>query len=267
MSWIILALSTVALIVLLSVMGSQERFLDMAIVCVILVQPIVILYFVYWRARRHQTSLDLVIKCFAIGYWLSSVQCYVLRTITNGILFLIVGLISVGSYKSMEIPGSFEPIDPSIFASFPANSSAPFIITNGVTIQQSSILSNNNNTMQSPGGFLNMTLQGADHGFQIPYPADSGATAHSHSDFLFLYVSYIISAFIIKVATDEIVKHYIVRCFPFTSPLKNPQCVLGTYALLFSFFIMDLPLKISRCINYRDLLFLFVFVFHYLFFV
>ena len=218
-------LSTVALITLLSVLGSQKKFLDMAVACAILVQPVVILYFIYWRTRKHHTSLDLVIKCLAVGYWLSSVQCYVLRTVSTGILLFIVGLISVGAYKSIETPGNFEPIEPWIFVSSPWNESSSSDASNGNHIQEYNISSN---TTRPQGTLLNMTTQSADHGFQIPYSVDVATSANVNSGFLLLFVSYVISVFLIKVVTDEIVKHYIVRCFPFTSPLKNPQCVLGT---------------------------------------
>lgn len=209
-----------ALLLLLVIIGINKQPTHMAVVFVILVQPVVILYFVYWRARRHQTSLDLVIKCFAIGYWLSSVQCQSLRFFTMPILYAVAGLISVGGYKMSDAPSTLESIDPWLFVSPASNSTTMLNVTT------------TNTTITAP--FSNITLHNADHGLSIPFSTDAGVTPSPTHDIFFLfilYISLVVSVFVLNVAIDESVKHYIVRCFPFTSPLKNPQCVLGTYVL------------------------------------
>jgi hypothetical protein len=214
-----------ALLLLLVIVGINRQSTHMAVVFVILVQPVVILYFVYWRARRHQASLDLVIKCFAIGYWLSSVQCQALRYIAMPILYAVAGLISVGGYKMSDAPSTRESIDPWLFVSTGSNSTTMLNDTN--TIQQRNL---SNTTITSP--FSNITLHNADHGLSIPFSTDGGVTPHYIFFLFMLFISLIVSVFVLNVAIDESVKHYIVRCFPFTSPLKNPQCVLGTYVLI-----------------------------------
>jgi hypothetical protein len=226
-SVIILVLSTVALLLLLVIIGINRQPTHMAVVFVILVQPVVILYFVYWRARRHQTSLDLVIKCFAIGYWLSTAQCQALRFFSMTILYAVAGVISVGGYKMGDAPSTLESIDPWLFVIPASNSTVMLNVTN--TIQQRNL---SNTTITTP--FSNITLHNADHGLSIPFSTDGGVTPSPTHDIFFLFVLYsslVVSVFVLNVAIDESVKHYIVRCFPFTSPLKNPQCVLGTYVL------------------------------------
>ena len=220
---IILVFSTVALLYLLvsigicsqptllvadSLVGAQwtlwEQPTRMAVVFVILVQPVVILYFFYWRTRRHQTSLDLVIKCFAIGYWLSSVQSQALVAVTMSI-FYAVAEVTVGVYKMSD-----------------ASSAAMLNGTN--TIQLTNL-----HDYALPQ-FSNVTRHNADDELHVvpPIPIDLNIRAFIASIF---YISLVLRA-----AIDESVKHYIVRCFPFTSPLKNPQCVLGTYVRTHLFF-------------------------------
>lgn len=42
---------------------------NVLVLLLIFVQPLLILYFVYWRARRQYAYLDYVIKTFAYGFW------------------------------------------------------------------------------------------------------------------------------------------------------------------------------------------------------
>ena len=61
--WSLVALIT---IVLDLVYNSSSNLL---VLFLTFAQPIVILYFLYWRSRRQYAYLDYVVKCFAYGFW------------------------------------------------------------------------------------------------------------------------------------------------------------------------------------------------------
>jgi hypothetical protein len=52
-------------------------------------QPIVILWLVYWRKRRAFASLDLVIKMFAVGFWLTTTVAGIIEVIMQALLVII----------------------------------------------------------------------------------------------------------------------------------------------------------------------------------
>ena len=61
------------------------------ILCFVLVlQPIILLYFLYWRRRRRSASLDYVIKAFATGMFATTVQALVVEYTLQWILAAIM---------------------------------------------------------------------------------------------------------------------------------------------------------------------------------
>ena len=66
----------------------QQRADNIAILLLVFVQPFLILYFVYWRARRQHVSIDYVIKCFAVGFWMTPFQAIILESILQTIIGL-----------------------------------------------------------------------------------------------------------------------------------------------------------------------------------
>lgn len=61
--WGLIALLTIFIDLLLN------ESANILVLILIFVQPILILYFVYWKARRQYAYLDYVVKTFAYGFW------------------------------------------------------------------------------------------------------------------------------------------------------------------------------------------------------
>jgi len=61
--WALIALLTIFVDLILN------ESANVLVLLLIFVQPLLILYFVYWRARRQYAYLDYVIKTFAYGFW------------------------------------------------------------------------------------------------------------------------------------------------------------------------------------------------------
>jgi hypothetical protein len=80
-------------ILLIAVKRSQ----NIAVLFFVFLQPIVILYIVYWRKRRQYASFDFVIKCFAVGFWFTTFQSIVLETLIQGAIGLSLAPFVFGS--------------------------------------------------------------------------------------------------------------------------------------------------------------------------
>ena len=99
---------------------AQHRADNIAILLLVFVQPFLILYFVYWRARRQHVSIDYVIKCFAVGFWMTPFQAIVLESILQtiiGLAFLpVLGtiggldtILSLGGSDDAQLPDDAFP--------------------------------------------------------------------------------------------------------------------------------------------------------------
>lgn len=87
-SRLILALSAVVACLSFILLLAVKRSQNIAVLFFVFLQPIVILYFVYWRKRRQYASFDFVIKCFAVGFWFTTFQSIVLETLIQGAIGL-----------------------------------------------------------------------------------------------------------------------------------------------------------------------------------
>ena len=68
-SKVILGLSAFVCLVSFTLLIMTGRGENILILLLVFVQPIAILYFVYWVPRRQFALLDFVIKSFAVGFW------------------------------------------------------------------------------------------------------------------------------------------------------------------------------------------------------
>lgn len=95
MSMFILKLTaTLALIALLLLISSAHAQNFLVLVLVFL-QPLLIMYFVYWRKNRKYASLDFVIKLFAVGFFLSTTQSIVFESILEFVLGIVVAILLI----------------------------------------------------------------------------------------------------------------------------------------------------------------------------
>ena len=117
---------------------TAHRPTDVAVLLLVFVQPVALLYVVYWRARRSFVSIDYVIKCFAVGFWMAPLQAVVFESLLQtaiGFAFLPL----LGSFGGVEMllragasddqlpdaaaPSSFPPPSPPSLSYPPSSSS------------------------------------------------------------------------------------------------------------------------------------------------
>lgn len=137
-SKIILSLSAIVFCGCLGLLVALHKSQNIAILVLIFVQPMVILYFVYWRSRRQYASLDYVIKLFAVGFWFTTFQSVVLELILQTLISLALTpfmgnsvLLSDDDGSDNAIPTSAPTMMPSTIHSLSSTSS---ITSNNVRI-------------------------------------------------------------------------------------------------------------------------------------
>lgn len=95
----------------------QKQPENIGILLLVFVQPFMILYVVYWRTRRQYVSLDYVIKCFAVGFWLTPFQAIVFESLSQTLIALafIPLLGSLGSVAAILAVGSDDQLPDDAF--------------------------------------------------------------------------------------------------------------------------------------------------------
>jgi RsiW-degrading membrane proteinase PrsW (M82 family) len=81
-------LFTVMLLVMLF-----SRPLNTLVLLLIFAQPAVVLYLFYWRTRRQHVSLDVVVKLFSVGFFMSTTQAVFFESVLELLLGLAVAIV------------------------------------------------------------------------------------------------------------------------------------------------------------------------------
>jgi hypothetical protein len=225
------------------------------VLILIFLQPFLILYFVYWRARREYTSLDYVIKCFAVGYFLTTTQVIAIEVLLQNLMsiFLVAVVIVSGPFvNSVSAGGIAAPV-----GTAPLNSPSSSMLVMGMTqlaAVHSALFTSASyplHGVSSPTPGVSLVLQyvygnshshyaaSAEHSSGI-HSARNLATAIKYPPELLaplqrlirqysfvIFLGVFIMAFVIAAGVEETLKHFVVRCCPFTRPLKDPSAVLG----------------------------------------
>ena len=263
----------------------------------VFLQPLLILYFVYWRPRRQFASLDFVIKCFAVGFWITTIQSVVFEFVLQMTIIILLGplmgsLSDVGMGTEM-INNSFNNsidnkvminesgitsmirnvildgvqkiifLNKSLFGSFEGRnlsfSSSP---SPGITILSRSLGSaldwfhtatTSATVTDTVSGSVSASVMTATRAIFITAvsAADTTPLADDYVGFtpdlssiarqvakdhiLAVFFAQFLMAFVVAAGVEETMKHFIVRCCPFPTPLKNPQTILGKRTFMFLF--------------------------------
>lgn len=167
----------------------SNRAQNIVVLLLVFVQPVILMYFMYWRWHQQYTSLDYVIKMFAVGFWFSTFQSIVIETIIQVILVVLfspfMGASGTDDYDSgdgqIRVAGWMHSLSP-------LGQYIPFAIN-------ASDGEKNNDEGPPPDIFVFMLFQVA-------------------------------TAYILAAGTEETMKHFAVRCCQFPTALKSPQAVL-----------------------------------------
>lgn len=221
-----------------------------------------------------------MIKCFALGYWLTTFQSIVLESILQIALGLFLGpflkipyganlnnLNTNNDHKNTF--GEFKNVpnhDNEYNIKFNNNlRSAEFPLKTSTNYFQQIIYKAFQNVILVHNTFFNSNIHGHNNFYSSPTPTISWGSKHqifdskilksyfltnSASDprsienismpsedlyrkiakdnIVIVFVGCFLMAFVVAAGVEETMKHFVVRCCRFPTPLKNPQTVLGT---------------------------------------
>ena len=243
-----------------------------------------ILYFVYWRARRQYASLDFVIKCFAVGYYITTTQSIVLELLFQ----TVCGLLLIPFVKNYSLLGMSELNTHSDMSNNYKNMYGDHKVLSDVndkidiyhnnlrssestlkisTTFQKMLLSTLKNVFSLHNSLFNSNIHGKINIYSSPTPTISWVSKYcatntdrlrfafsnenpidpsspdnnpatsdpaklqrfGKENIVIIIIGCLLMAFIVAAAVEETMKHFVVRCCRFPTPLKDPHTVLGTY--------------------------------------
>lgn len=223
-SHLILKLCGVVAILCIVILLLTKHVASLFVLLLVFVQPVAILYFVYWKNRRQYAILDMVIKCFAVGFWFTTFQSMILELVLQfmlGLVFLpIVGtsVTSIGSYTDDGDNSSSNGSDGS-------SSSSRSIVKKGLIdiMFKYFQLSTSSSSFGDNGYQSNAYLSSGD---------ESAAEKVAHNQellrdhFPIVMVALFMMAFVVAAGVEETMKHFVVRCCQFPVPLREPNAIL-----------------------------------------
>jgi Cys-rich protein (TIGR01571 family) len=234
----IVVLSAVVCFLSFVLLIASGRGANILILLLVFVQPLVILYYVYWRSRRQYALLDFVIKSFAVGFWFTTFQSVILESILQGVLFIIMmPLMTYGENVDPGRPGP-PPMPPSRESVSSGSSGNHGTLGKFIFQLMHGYLSTSTNqegaydyvsSSTHLGSYTGMFPNGAPTG--SPVEMDDVVQEEYNrqlmkSHFIIVLITLILMAYVVAAGVEETMKHFIVRCCQFPSPLKDPHTVL-----------------------------------------
>jgi Cys-rich protein (TIGR01571 family) len=234
-SRLIVVLSAVVCFLSFVVLIGMGRAYNILVLLLVFVQPLAILYFVYWRSRRQYALLDFVIKTFAVGFWFTTFQSVVLESILQVLLFIIMTpLMTYGEKTDPNSPGP-PPLPNEHNHDVAAAATAATWQGNKGTLAKF--------VFQLMNGYVSVSNgYGSDAytGYDNMYPNDAPSSSPSTDDltdtehqkhlmrthFIIVLITLFIMAYVVAAGVEETMKHFIVRCCQFPGPLRDPHAVL-----------------------------------------
>ncbi len=198
-SKIILWLSVGVILLSSALLIALGKGANVGVLLLVFVQPFLILYFVYWKYKRQYALLDMVIKCFAVGFWFTTLQSIVVELILQVIIYGVLGLAE-------------QVVDPSDDNTNNSSSSSALSI------------------FQILGGIFSLATS-KDSSFMVNAASatDDDAAANREElkgKIIFVVIGIFLESFVVAAGVEETMKHFIVRYCQFPTLLKNPHAIL-----------------------------------------
>ena len=217
LSRLLLVLSLLALAAAALTLSSRGLVNQVGILLLIFVQPIAILYLFYWRTRRQYASLDMTVKMFMTGFWVSTFQAVILE----GMLQLLVGTILTvvfGINLSALTSGDSDSNNGSNSSSSSSSSGGEEDGANDlVTLAVTMMYKLQKITLQDDGESKSADDMGIDDESLVK-------TLREHI-VLIIFLLFFLS-FCIAAGVEETCKHFAVRNCLRITPLKDPNVIL-----------------------------------------
>lgn len=228
------------------------RYDTLVISILVFVQPIFILYIVFWRSRRKYASMDYVIKLFACGFWITTFQSAILELVLQLILTVLLSPFLSGiNYSSIQNDDSpsnsqqAQSLGMSMQSYFNQQLVRRRVFTSTarelVQYMISSFVSDKSYHDVHPA-YLSTSLIGSQpftH-FDMLNTSMYNTSSFSNSTsfdieqrrelmknhIVVLVVALFLMAFVVAAGVEETMKHFAVRCCQFPVALQDPHSVL-----------------------------------------
>mmetsp|Transcript_2500 Transcript_2500/g.2605 ORF Transcript_2500/g.2605 Transcript_2500/m.2605 type:complete len:649 (-) Transcript_2500:57-2003(-) len=211
--------------------------LVVVVLLLIFLQPLIVLYLIYWRNRRKFAQLDYVIKMFFVGFFISTTQSILLEEILQNLVTLLgLLLFFLTSSDTLSPPSDATTSSSSSSSSSSAAFSAmlgQLYPTRGSFLYESdpshvslftaytSYDTSYDTTSHPLSPHINLASSNSTSFNPDEIPRDLLA----HNLWLVLFVLFLM-AFVVAAGVEESMKHFAVRCCRFAAPLKDPHVVL-----------------------------------------
>jgi len=186
----------------------------------ILAQPAAVLYFCYYRTMRDSIALDYVVKLFAVGFFMTTFQSIWVEELLQSILLVIA---SPYLLEALSINGTGEFGDNETQSAMQVSASVSQLLkkASGVSwpmpmpklISQAYTWTSDAAAQADPNNPL------SEKNLQANLPK----LIRAH--WTMALVACFMMAFVVAAGTEETMKHFIVRCYRFGSPLKDPYTI------------------------------------------
>jgi Cys-rich protein (TIGR01571 family) len=238
----------------LIVMSASQHPLTIFVMILVFLQPVAILYFIYWRNFREYASVDYVVKLFTIGFFLSTTQSIVFESILQWLLSIFINItVSIEEYIQgstsfvgdgvggggvealLSVIASFRQKGVSASLLAPTHGSFRFIALQ-TGFQFTSVLT----SMYSSSS----VKPDATHGFGLMAADDMGGVTSNTGDdttsndddgmvdfdtkkhIVVVVIALFLMAFVVAAGVEETMKHFAVHCYQFPGRLKDPRTIL-----------------------------------------
>lgn len=199
LSRIILYLCGTVALAAVIILSATKRARNIAVLLLVFVQPLLVLYFLYWKYNRTYASLDYVIKLFAVGFWFTTFQSVVIEGILEVFIMIFIFFLKATIVASGAAGFAFMPLG------------GPHTLGQRLIVPISDYLfSAASAVAEGEGG-------GA--------TGDESSSAKIPHPIIFLAYTFL-TAFLLAAGTEETMKHFVVRCCQFPGPLRSPQAVM-----------------------------------------
>lgn len=240
-SKMILGLGFISFLISVIILFVTDKQQNLIVLFLTFLQPILILYFVYWRSRRQYATLDMVIKLFAVGFWLTTFQSIVFEEILQTIILILLAPFIVTSFSSNDDQGVIgsgtgmmaEEVSSSA-ASVSLYSSSKFNkVIKIFQILSTEYLKSNADSLEEysyePHSEVGMfPLASAEMSEEEGDDDDSEeAIRQKMKHHLWIVILVVMAmAFVVAAGVEETMKHFSVRCCRFPAPLADPHTIL-----------------------------------------
>lgn len=193
----------------------------------ILLQPILVLYFFYYRTLRENVAFDYVVKLFAVGFFVTTIQAVCFEEVLQ-VLVLFIGspfiarALGVNSLKDFGvIPGQTDSVS--------GNASVVLRLWSTVAGPSWRRAAGGSPIAQAIVNVLAMINQTSDmQGFDNVVDKEKlieSLPKLIRQNWILVFVGCFVMAFVVAAGVEETMKHFIVRCYRFGSALKDPYTI------------------------------------------